>query len=93
MGGLVVRCRAGEGTLDRAFSEVEESDRNMKQPMMYTVLFESQLFFRGILSYCKGYCSWVGCEAEHSTSRGSKEERIRIHLRVWANIQSRGYKE
>ena len=26
-------------------------------------------------------------------SRGSKEERIRIPLLVWANIQSRGYKE
>jgi len=25
-------------------------------------------------------------------SRGSKEERIRIHLQVWANIQNNGYK-
>ena len=24
-------------------------------------------------------------------SRGSKEERIRIHLQVWANIQNNGY--
>jgi len=28
--------------------------------------------FRGILSYCKGYCGWVGCRAECGTSRGSK---------------------
>jgi len=26
-------------------------------------------------------------------SRGSEEERIRIHLRAWANIQNCGYKE
>ena len=25
-------------------------------------------------------------------SRGSKEERIRIHLQVWANIRNTGYK-
>ena len=25
-------------------------------------------------------------------SRGSKEERIRIHLQVWANIRNNGYK-
>jgi len=25
-------------------------------------------------------------------SRGSKEERIRIHLLVWANIRNNGYK-
>ena len=25
-------------------------------------------------------------------SRGSKEERIRIHLQVWPNIQNNGYK-
>jgi len=33
----------------------------------------------------------AGCGAERGTSRGSEEERIRILLWVWANIQSDGY--
>ena len=41
---------------------------------------------------CKGYCGRAGRGAERGTSRGSKEERIRIHLQVWANIRNNGYK-
>jgi len=74
------------GFSDGAVSEAEEFDKNPKRPMMRTVT-ESQLS-RGILSYCKGYCGRV----ERGTSRGSKEERIRIHLQVWANIRNNGYK-
>jgi len=49
-------------------------------------LYQSEI---RVIDHCKGYCS----RAEHGTSRGSKEERIRIHLQVWANIQNCGYKE
>jgi len=31
-----------------------------------------------IHGHCKGYCGWAGHGAECGTSRGSKEERIRI---------------
>ena len=46
----------------------------------------------GCPSTCKGYCGRAGRGAERGTSRGSKEERIRIRLQVWANIRNNGYK-
>ena len=99
------------GLSDGALSEVEESDRNLKRPMVYAVFFESQLFFRG--SFPTVRATAVGRDAEWNAvlagdlkvfrllcntnlnmnipSRGSGEERIRILLQVWANIQSDRY--
>jgi len=49
-----------------------------------------------VSGFCKGYCGQAEhraeCRAERGTSRGSEEERIRIHLQVRPNIQSNGYK-
>ena len=52
----------------------------------------SGCFGRFASGVCKGYCGRAGRGAECGTGRGSKEERIRIHLQVWANIRNNGYK-
>jgi len=96
MGGTGSQMQSRRGDFQTEHFQRWRSPIGTQSDLWCTLCLRSQLS-RGILSYCKGYCGWVGrragCGAEHSTSRGSKEERIRIHVQVWANIQSHGYKE
>jgi len=73
---------------------VEGSDGTPKTAFRVCNCFRSRLS-GGTLFYSKGYCGrarhGAGCGAEHGTSRGSEEKRVRIHLQAQSNIQSDTY--
>jgi len=99
------------GFSEEVFSEAEESNGNLKQPMVHAVFskisslegsfptvrapavgqdVERDAVLAGDL---KGLVYYVIRLNKDTPSRGFEEERIRIHLQAWANIQNRRYRE
>jgi len=70
-GGTGSQTQGGRGDFQTERLQRRRSPLGTRSDLWCMLCLGSQLS-RGILSYCKGYCSQAGHGAEHGTSRGSK---------------------
>ena len=81
-GGRLVQIWVSRWQKLRELPELEKGHHGK----IYSLLDDSE-----VCHECKGYCGWARSGAEHGTSRGSEEKRVRIHLQAQSNIQSDTY--